>query len=798
MSSFRRRLFSLPHNRAPRNIDTTPLPDPLRAESFSGPYYGVEPLESLPLAKALDPEIRTKLQERARRHEQELRGLYAVLNAGCRINRLPVELLVEIFAHVQGAERAQNWLHILTVCRYWFVVVSTAPILWKNLKVQGTTNLLRTGLRRSKQAEINVEVSALCSVPFHDVLDILAPHAHRLRSLTLSGISQTGIAAVSLFLESYTFPALRYFEAHLDRRIMDMFDLAVSFPAERFPKVQEFDISRINIFASTSAFVQLRKLRVESCRGKNPELSTCMLVDAICALRNIEELELFETHVLDAGTAVISPREEKVTLSKLRRATFLTEAAVIKAILSGVIMPASANVSFAAPLMAEAPEGDAESLRDLLPEDRTCLPILSHIVTAHIVSSADRHTIHGKAAAAAASPSSSSSLQLSLDQYTMGLVDDAGWEAIGLGDFTDILRNAPLQTVTIECTRDCFHQADWPAIISDHPKLLHLKVTVFYDGEPDPILAELLFEGLNPAFVGTIAGVRVDGDSAEHDVPCPALESVSLAGFSAPSDAQVQTIVAHLESRRKALGESAKQVLDTLSIQCIGHRDPEHYDERRAVVENALRNKNLAGFSVLTRSRDSGPEQSDSLADPGVLQVADWQYPFYGVPPLEGASCATPPAAQFRTPFLKKRKLEHELASVGALLNAGVPINTLPNELLVEIISLVQWYEPEGRGFFWPIVLRVCRRWFAVAASTLALWRLLWADTSMNHLRTCLVRSRNMTITVSTGRQALVPQVLELILPHLPRVREIRLSCVMPDDVPLYSWVPYISQWPHS
>ncbi|KAI0354555.1 hypothetical protein OH77DRAFT_1481963 [Trametes cingulata] len=587
MSNFRRRMFDLYHDRPKRNVDMTPLPDPLRAETLSGPYYGVQPLESLPISKMLDPKMRAELQERARKREEELRGLYAVLNAGCPINRLPVEILVEIFFHVQEADRLPKWLHLLSVCRYWFVVASTAPKLWKNLRVQGTTNLLRTGLRRSKQAEINVEISPLYGVSLSDALDILAPHVHRVRSLTLRASSPESTTAVGQFLESHTFPALRRFEGHLDRNNVEQTDLGVTFPVERFPKLEGLEVSRMHIFSSTPAFAQLRKIRVNTCVGKNPELTTRMLVDAMCQLRNVEEIELFDTHACDVGIAVVPPREEKVVLSKLRRLTLVMDAPVVKAIISNLVVPATTSISLAAPLMAETPEGDADSLQDLLPDDRSGFPILSQVVTAHVVSLPDRHSINGKTALTPGSAHASSTIQLSLDQYTMGMIDDAAWEAIGLDDFKDILRSAPLQNLTIECTFDCWVDANWPAVFSQYPKLAQLKITVHADNDGNTPSLDIFFGALDP--VARVNAFRVlAGSSAEDKVVCPALESIVLSGLSAPNSRAVQTIVDCLENRRMALGKAAGPVLNTLSLESTGHQDVEHYDERRAVFESAL------------------------------------------------------------------------------------------------------------------------------------------------------------------------------------------------------------------
>ncbi|EIW59012.1 uncharacterized protein TRAVEDRAFT_20813 [Trametes versicolor FP-101664 SS1] len=85
----------------------------------------------------------------------------------------------------------------------------------------------------------------------------------------------------------------------------------------------------------------------------------------------------------------------------------------------------------------------------------------------------------------------------------------------------------------------------------------------------------------------------------------------------------------------------------------------------------------------------------------------------------------------------------------------------------------------------WIPCLQVCRHWYSVGASNPRLWSFLWADTSLNYIRTCLARSKCMKIDVHVSKKtSIVSHVLPLLVPHIHRIRTLYLLGVARDEAP--------------
>ncbi|KAJ8501447.1 hypothetical protein ONZ51_g625 [Trametes cubensis] len=174
--------------------------------------------------------------------------------------------------------------------------------------------------------------------------------------------------------------------------------------------------------------------------------------------------------------------------------------------------------------------------------------------------------------------------------------------------------------------------------------------------------------------------------------------------------------------------------------------------------------------------------------EPDVLRADSMQAPYYGLPPLDAASITNAPVDSEQRASLLERRHGYELAicSTNALLNAGVPINRLPLELLVAIMTWAQvGYAEMGAPLEWLSLLLVCRYWFFVASSTPKLWYYLWAGPGLNFLRTGLARSKRTKIFVAVGHPGVVASALACIAPHAHRIQHLWLYNVPQADATL-------------
>ena len=117
--------------------------------------------------------------------------LRSTVNAIRPVNRLPTEVLNEIFAylHPRILQRYLPLIRATHVCRHWRNVVSSTPTNWTWINPQWA-ELLSPSLRLSEFAPIEVEVSSLEN--FNPAfIHLLLPHCARIASFTLAFSAST-------------------------------------------------------------------------------------------------------------------------------------------------------------------------------------------------------------------------------------------------------------------------------------------------------------------------------------------------------------------------------------------------------------------------------------------------------------------------------------------------------------------------------------------------------------------------------------------------------------------------------
>lgn len=560
-----------------RSTDTTPLLDPLRTTHLHPPYYGVRALENTHKTTAMYAlDGRSQLLAQVREKELELQSMYALLNAGAPINQLPIELLVEIFARFQNVDTSSHyWTNVLRVCRHWFVVGSTAGKLWKNLRVRNSLNMLRTGLARSMAAEFSVYIFSTHTGLLPDVSSFLIPHLHRMRNLRLGRVSPTDGPALVKFMDS-AMPTLHRLYACVDS---NAHELALDFSLERFPRLEELEVSHMHVFGNLALFSQLRIVKITGCFCSAPKLKTATLLDALRRMENIEELSLSNLQVCDLGTSSPFTGMGNVALSKLQSLTIDAKGPLVKQMLSGIAIPHDATVciNFPLALWGETPAEEMTSLAAVLPEDRRSLPVLARIVEAHIVATSAEHRIIGYTTTPFPNTGGPAPLVLILE-----LPDDVVGSDINIApeDLVDVLCDSPLESVTIEISSSEVAQVDWRAFFTTNPTLRRLDLTV---SECNLVVsADVIFSALDPGDVA-IPTAEQDADpgaggntaptGAPDSVLCPHLRSVHLYGLSATPDTLLDTVATCLENRRRKLGKPSEYALVDLVLGLVDHSD---------------------------------------------------------------------------------------------------------------------------------------------------------------------------------------------------------------------------------
>ncbi|KAI9068891.1 hypothetical protein FKP32DRAFT_1617984 [Trametes sanguinea] len=559
-----------------------PRPDALRAEGLRGPYYSTTPAPHFSEADSSASLSRKNLLDLERQRYAEVIALRSLLNSGTTINQLPNELLVKIFMHVRCEDLLIfSWLNLLLVCRHWFYLVATTASFWRCLLVTYSTKLLRTGLARSKGTlvDVSLPIAPVSEDLFSEILTLIEPHIHRLRSLDLVCAIPEATLRLCNFIDSHSIPRLRVLKLWHASADGEILQLPLS--AQRLPDLQTVSTHGFNILSSPSLFPQLRVVEVSSSFGTTLEVAA--LIKMVRNLDNIETLHLSglisRVSAEDAVIDVAPPTDHKVTLHKLRYLTMFLKASITRQLLGNIIVPSTSRVLLNA--LNALDQIDPPSIMELLPLDKTvCLPVLSQLVSATVTINgwSEEVAVRGRTA-----PLTHEQLisQDSAILFCTAQTDTTAWgeAAIHVMDPLRAIEDAvKLQALKIMCNPLSKLDAAWEACFLAHPMLRELTVTVYYD-EPNVDGAEHIIQRLDPGPSDEqIAGVG--------SVPIPDLMFLRLRGPWRITETLLATTKACLENRRRMLGK--QQVLAELLVECCESLDTDAFTRDKEAFEKEM------------------------------------------------------------------------------------------------------------------------------------------------------------------------------------------------------------------
>ncbi|KAI0704652.1 hypothetical protein C8Q76DRAFT_179515 [Earliella scabrosa] len=338
----------------------------------------------------------------------------ATPKSSAMILRLPNEILVEIFRHVQHMmkdllrqrRKVTPWYQLLRVCKHWFTVARASPILWRTIELEENTDptLLQYSLTYSGDMTVDILLQ-YTEDPMAPITSILSPHAHRIRALNLDELKHmTEYALASLLY--HPMPALEELhvsfysegddgEDELDPLNPDQQEDEEGDPirypffwfpkAEQFPKIVELTLGRsVGFNLRMPVFPTLKRLTLSYCIV----LGVVSLKDFLQYVRKhpvLEELTLRRINLaLTDGSSLRLPS----TLRKFSLEDFPLNIAGFLAKLSP--LPTDLNVHLNRRLRYLDPNSEPETPITALyslPRDRSVLPILSLVQSIAVLQS---------------------------------------------------------------------------------------------------------------------------------------------------------------------------------------------------------------------------------------------------------------------------------------------------------------------------------------------------------------------------------------------------------------------------
>lgn len=436
--------------------------------------------------------------------------LNAVWNSTLPVNSLPNELIVYIFIlHTESHgsnEPDPRWSRILAVCRHWYTVACATPQLWRYIRVPGRREWVELCLVRSAQCTVDIHLAN--QYISAGSLDLILPHAHRIRSLYWPDTVDAWLQGPTPFLlVNRAMPSLE--TLRIVRRLGPEGPETASrsgILTGRYPRLRSFTSKGAAILAERGSFPNLRSLSLVSCLLQGMTFAT--FVDFLSRMP-LQELFLYDIlKRLSVGSSDRGPRRSLPRLTKLALGDHPPHAS--SQFLSHLTLPSLATITVSARkedyIINFA--ANPHSLSALLPSDRaTSLPMFSR--TAYI----SLTVLNGYLTIASSrryprDPQECIDLDIPVEPLNV-------WLPHAFQDLLLLYAGAPVKHLSVEA----FHGFDltdpWVPVLHAFPDLEHLSLY----GMGDLLDVSL---ALTPE--------RNAGDHEGKSVVCPSLRSLLFEG----------------------------------------------------------------------------------------------------------------------------------------------------------------------------------------------------------------------------------------------------------------------------
>ncbi|KAI0773151.1 hypothetical protein BD413DRAFT_612056 [Trametes elegans] len=532
------------------------------AEASPAPFYGLPPIDAQSRNDSPSPEeLLTSLNEDADRsaHSPTLRELSrrALENAVAPINKLPTEMLLEVFRHFvthlsihePTGDRPPEWLPLMGVCRSWCVLVRSTPTIWSSAIVirHGNLRWLELSLARSRETPASLAIS-LPDVSFDSELCstvAVRSHSHHIRQLFFTTVLTLRNKRSVKDLMDTSLPALTTLYLDLAYRLSFHHVPGVPITAkmvldrDRYPSLTHLHL-KVGLIPSwtSSVFKNLQYLSLISCRLSTHHVSLTQFLDALeNGGQHLESITLggFLTATVLAESPEVEP-DRVGTLPRIRTLRLIWEdAACISRLASHLRLPASGEIDLQGTLASPDELYDPQFAR-LLPHYLRRIPFL-HAATALEVD------VHNPRIKISGNVSGHQALMfsISLHQDYSAIDDHPLWISMlgdALAQVVALFVDAPLRSLTVQGALEMTRVQAWDAVFATFSRLESVKLCMDSDSDDRYYTALPLFLyhtlGVSrttsfgtPDHVGDLLG-PLDADGVT--VRCPALQTLDIQG----------------------------------------------------------------------------------------------------------------------------------------------------------------------------------------------------------------------------------------------------------------------------
>lgn len=365
---------------------------------MTAPYYGLSPFQ-LPEVTSSTREVvlaaRDHLVSQRDALELQILSANALLNSTSPVNRLPTEILINIFRDLkEGSTESgtQPWYNVAAVCRSWRAIASSTPLLWNDIHVGPDMNavLFQAFLERSHPIPIAVSFASTTKLAVY--LALIRAHLSRVRVLRFDSTPRSEADLVADLLDE-SMPALEELSVLLNPSLNEDEDEedeedVVTYQEEevfawrpqeqKLPNLVDLSLRGVILAFSATLGASLKRLELCDCIGLGASLAVLNEVLRRCS--SLEELVIRRYRCNDERMGP-GPR---IALPKKLRTLILEDTHWYTAyVLDTFYVQRRVQVSITK-LVEDDPDDDLDGpISVCIPEDKTCLPILAKVNRVH-------------------------------------------------------------------------------------------------------------------------------------------------------------------------------------------------------------------------------------------------------------------------------------------------------------------------------------------------------------------------------------------------------------------------------
>ncbi|KAI0354550.1 hypothetical protein OH77DRAFT_1437538 [Trametes cingulata] len=315
------------------------------------------------------------------------------------INRLPVEILLQIFQRSYALLDYEPWYRLLWVCRFWRGLVQNCPSLWGTitLKKNFKQDFLEASLRFSGAVPLDLTVRGTSSARNLALVEALLPHLARIRSLHVQEMGDVKNEALKTLLHE-KMPMLEELSANFKTKTRPLgpypIDEAMLLPGlhdpeepfvwhlspEQFPRLRCLSLGTgLMINGQLPVFPGLRRLGLRECASA--PMTVVDFAQYLSQHPRLEELAMYRFR-----PAVVPVPAPMSFPPSLRKFTLEDHSYYTAPFLSPFFLPPHVDVKIVRLLdymdTGDFPEGQwaiSPTVQDALPQVLGTLPILAEV-----------------------------------------------------------------------------------------------------------------------------------------------------------------------------------------------------------------------------------------------------------------------------------------------------------------------------------------------------------------------------------------------------------------------------------